>query len=1226
MLRFYTKPFFYIFLGAGLFCLFISFYFNKVKNDRSHNNGNSAVIEQFKEHLDHRVSEIQEQLDLVMKEPVQLKKKKKTKKFSLHIYKSDSLIYWDNNAIENLSMPSLRDPLRIEEMNNGIFLTGSKRKGDSVFVLFYLIRNNYRFNNTYLKNTLNPDFGIDNQCSLSLTEKDEFVKVALSDGLKLYIRFDTGPDYSWHSLLLFLISLAFFVTALRYVLDDVFRIDFVLGLSFLFVLVLTLRLLMIGSYYPQFLYAQEIFNPEYFASSQFLRSLGDLMVTVLFFGISILISVFYLNRLKATNALKLRNLSRSFLLFYIFNATFFTFKIIHDLVLDSKFSFDLTNVFDLSWYSLVGVLIVVCMYIITIKLAHIYSKEYLEGKLSKRNNAIQIIVVLLLVILIRIAFGFDFDWVKIITAASFLLLLVLVRKIFVLKSFFVRHLTYTIIFSIIAAITFFMDVNEKEVNDRLYYANRLTTQIDYKAEEFLKLEEQRIKSDSSFLLKCISNQHSNISATQYITTNYINNYLEKFDCSVYIFPHDSAPSQGYSYSQNPLDNIFNRGVLGFTDNFRFIKSPAEFFGYIGKFEVINENTRVKIFILLKLQPYQEDNLLPILIADKTIPVKRNKLRYSYAIYSNNKLMQQGGRFQYQTQYFFEKIDTNYKEVNIRGFSHLLYRDADELTVVVTSPTPSVLSILANALCLFIITLLAGAIILAVDFIFILLFLTPVKTILRHKLISALYATRRKYDIINLKFSTRIVINILALVLFIFTATTIFTLRYIDYEINDEARSALISKLKAVNKYFTDEKLLQGNESLTEIEANVLKASSLFTTDINIYDATGKLFISSKPEIFREGLLSKNINYEAYHNIINKKASLFTNNETIGELQFTSYYQPYYDGSGLKYIINTPYFSRNIEHHAQISMFIVNFLNLYVALLLIMFIIAYWVAQGTTQPFILLREKMKSLSLERENELLSWQRNDEIGELIKQYNSMVLDLKESKQNLAKAERTEAWREMAKQVAHDIKNPLTPMKLNLQYLQKAIEANDEDLHQKFKNISKSLIEQINSLTEMANNFGNFAKAPDASPQVLEINEELQNLIELYKATDFVEINAKFNSQNVRVWMDKNHFRRAIGNIIKNAIQAIPQGKEGIIEIILDSNDKRCTLIIRDNGIGIPKDMEHMIFIPNFSTKTSGSGIGLSIAKTMIENAAGSISFYSTITKGTTFIVELPIYKEN
>ncbi len=1224
MVRFYIKGNFYLFLLAGLLCLIISYYFDKIRKHEINEKQTEALVHKFQKHLEAEFIGMQGAFPDNRQGWI-AGKQIKEKKYSLHIYKSDSLIYWDNNAIENLNHMALTLPMNILVLHNGIFLVEEKNKGDSLFVLFYRLRNNFQLNNTYLKNTLNPDFGIDYPCSISLSPIEGFRKVELSFGISIFIKFDSGQSYSVGYLLLFLVGLLFICMALRYVLDDLFRIDFVLGLSFLLATIIGVRIIMISLYYPQYFYDKEIFNPEYFASSQFLHSLGDLLVTVIFLGIAVLVSVFYLIRLKVSNAVRTSAIGKVLLIIYIFLSAFFTFKIIHDLVIDSRISFDLTNIFDLSWYSLTGVLIIAGMYIVTIKLAHIYSREYMEGMLFTRNNFVQIGVLLLSVFILK-TLRDSYIWDKIFTAAFFLILIDIARRIFILKTFVIRHLTYAIIFSIVAAFTFYQDVNEKEVGDRLYYANKLTTQIDYRAEELLKQEEQKILNDSAFLNRCVRQKLINTVATQYITNNYINNYLEKFDCSAYVFLNDSSSSATYNYNQTELNNIFSRGVLGISDNFRFVKSPAQFFGYIGKFEILSEGKNLKIYILLKLQPYQEDNLLPILVADKAAPVKRNKLRYSYAIYSNKKLMQQAGRFQYQTQYGFEKVDSNFKVVNRDGFSHLLYKDADELTVVVSSKAPSMLSILANALCLFLVILTAGVLILLCDFLINVIISTPVKSSAPKKFRAALFSTRRKYDIINIKFSTRIIINILGLVLFIFTATTFFTIRYIDDKIKEESKAALINKLKAVNKYFTEEKILHGIYTSNEKEVNVLKASVLFTTDINIYDSDGKLFLSSKPEIFREGLLSHNINYEAYYNIIEKKASLYTQNEAIGELQYTSYYQPYYDGTGLRFIINTPYFTRNIEHNAQISMFIVNFLNLYVALLLIMFIIAYWVAKGTTQPFILLRDKIKSLSLERDNELLSWQRNDEIGELIKQYNSMVLDLKESRQNLANSERTEAWREMAKQVAHDIKNPLTPMKLNLQYLQKAIEANDEDLHQKFKNISQSLIEQINSLTEMANNFGNFAKAPDASPQVLDVNEELQNLIELYKATDFVEINGKFSSTGIRIWMDKNHFRRAIGNIIKNAIQAIPQGKEGVIEILLNNADKRCTLIIKDNGIGIPKEMEHMIFIPNFSTKTSGSGIGLSIAKTMIENAGGNISFYSTLNKGTTFIVEFPVYKES
>lgn len=589
-------------------------------------------------------------------------------------------------------------------------------------------------------------------------------------------------------------------------------------------------------------------------------------------------------------------------------------------------------------------------------------------------------------------------------------------------------------------------------------------------------------------------------------------------------------------------------------------------------------------------------------------------------------MQQSGVYQYPAQNNFDTPKDDYLLINIDGYSHLLFKDSGGLIVVVSSQVPSLLSILANALCLYIIAILTGIVLFLLDFIIILLFQTKYEFKLFRKLRSAWLVTCKKYEILNFRFSTRMVINILALVLFIFIATSVFTLRYIDNKINDEARTALIAKLKSINKYFSENKLLLEPDSIITAEANLLKASSLFATDINIYNAQGKLYVSSKPEIFKEGLLSKYINYGAFNELVYHKASLFTQNENIGELKYASYYQPYYDKNNeLKYIINTPYFARTIEHNAQISMFIVNFLNLYVALLIIMFMISYWVAHSTTQPFILLRDKIKSLRLDKDNELLTWNRNDEIGELIKQYNSMVINLKESKLNLANAERTEAWREMAKQVAHDIKNPLTPMKLNLQYLQKAVEENDDQLFHKFKSVSVSLIKQIDSLTEMANNFSSFAKSPDAKPEILSINDEVLQIAEIYKATDSVSIIPDFDANDPKVWMDQNHFSRSLGNILKNAIQSIPQGREGMIRIEVSSTNKVCMIVVKDNGSGISASMEHLIFVPNFSTKSSGSGLGLSIVKTFVENAGGTISFISSEQAGTAFIIKLPIFEE-
>jgi two-component system nitrogen regulation sensor histidine kinase NtrY len=1227
MLKFYRQSKFYIFLIPGLACLFLSFYLDHSKKQDSFVNENQKALDQLERRLNEKIGTMKE---ILSNPSFKVKSAPAVERgdFSVQVYRFDSMVYWNDISIEDLGIGQLNFSFEIRQLNNGIFLCAASKDKDTTTVLFYRIRNNYQVNNAYLKNILNPGLNMPYPCELSTEDEPGFDNIKLDEQRRIYVKFDISQNRGALNMWLFFLGLLILGFALRYLLDDIFRIDYLLGLSTLLVMALLLRLFMVVNHYPSYLYSTDIFNPRNFASSEFLQSLGDLVVMVVLLGISLLVSDIYLRRIRSEGPVRSNLAARVLLLFFIFNAALFTFRIMHDLVADSKITFDLSNVFDLSWYSLVGVLVIILMYIVTINLGHIFSREYVAGRLFTRSNTIIIILVFAGVVGMRMLQnkGLDQEREKFILTALFLVLLVAARKILSKKSFLIRQLSYGLVFVNMAAISSYMDGNVKEKNERILYARRLITQIDYKAEQILKQKEKEMEADSSFLELVADQKFNNGDATEYLTTYYFNNYLEKFDCNAYLFINDTASSPS-NYSLQELENIFSlQGVPGLSHNFRFIKSPAEFFGYTGRFEMIRSGKNIKIYLLLKLQPYQEENLLPILLADKSTSFRRNKLRYSYAIYSNNKLMQQAGRFQYQTRNNFGNITRDDELVNSDGFSHLLYKDSEELLVVVTSQATSYLSVLANALCFYIILLLSAGLIVITDLFFKLLFLTRGEKSTREKLRQAWQHTRREYDVLNFRYSTRIVINILGLVLFIFSATTFFTLRYMDYKISEEAKSTLINKMKSINLYFSENKILHGKSITREAEVNLLKASALFSTDINVYNEEGKIFLSSKPEIFKTGLLSENINYDAFHEIVDMKQSLVTRNESIGDLQYTSYYQPFYDKNrDLKFIVNTPYFTRTLEHNAQISMFIVNFLNLYIALLIIMFLIAWWVARSTTQPFILLRERIKFLRLDRENELLAWQRNDEIGELIKQYNSMVLDLKESKLNLANAERTEAWREMAKQVAHDIKNPLTPMKLNLQYLQKAIEESDEDLNQKFMNVSKSLIKQIDSLTDMANNFSNFAKAPDAIPQVLNINDEISALVELYKATDFVEIRKPESIDKICVWMDKNHFSRAVGNIIKNAIQSIPQGRQGRIDIELIIQGEYCVLSVKDNGTGIPKEMEHMIFVPNFSTKTSGSGIGLSIAKSLIENAGGNISFMSELDAGTIFFIKLPIYRD-
>ena len=221
---------------------------------------------------------------------------------------------------------------------------------------------------------------------------------------------------------------------------------------------------------------------------------------------------------------------------------------------------------------------------------------------------------------------------------------------------------------------------------------------------------------------------------------------------------------------------------------------------------------------------------------------------------------------------------------------------------------------------------------------------------------------------------------------------------------------------------------------------------------------------------------------------------------------------------------------------------------------------------------------------------------------------------------------AWREMAKQIAHEIKNPLTPMKLHIQHLQRAKSSNSEQYDEIFNRVTRTLIEQIDTLSDIATEFSNFAKMPNAKNEVFNLAERIRQVTDLFDSGKSMTIKLQpCKVEEVMIKGDKEQLSRAIINLIKNATQSIPAGEEGLIEIGLDCNETHATISIKDNGTGIPEDIRAKLFQPNFTTKTSGMGLGLAIVKKIVESANGRIWFESELDDGTTFYIELPLYTE-
>lgn len=300
------------------------------------------------------------------------------------------------------------------------------------------------------------------------------------------------------------------------------------------------------------------------------------------------------------------------------------------------------------------------------------------------------------------------------------------------------------------------------------------------------------------------------------------------------------------------------------------------------------------------------------------------------------------------------------------------------------------------------------------------------------------------------------------------------------------------------------------------------------------------------------------------------------------------------------------------------------LTLYVFLLLAAFAVAVVVGNSITLPLAVIGEKLQALRLGR-NEPLEWSGQDELGELVAAYNRMIVEVEESAERLRRSEREGAWREMARQVAHEIKNPLTPMKLSIQHLQRAYQADPQQAAPLIKNVSETLIEQIETLNRIAGEFANFAQMPERRKELFDWREVVQSVLQLFD-TEIRErgIVCLMNipPTPVMVDADRSQMTRVLNNLVKNALQALPEDRKGLLEVSLNEEG---VLQVRDNGSGIPETIQAKVFSPNFTTKSSGMGLGLAMCKNIMDAAGGRIWFETTENQGTVFFAQLPLAED-
>lgn len=478
---------------------------------------------------------------------------------------------------------------------------------------------------------------------------------------------------------------------------------------------------------------------------------------------------------------------------------------------------------------------------------------------------------------------------------------------------------------------------------------------------------------------------------------------------------------------------------------------------------------------------------------------------------------------------------------------------------------------------------------------------------------------------TLSLRKRIFLSMLFLITFSTILITVVSLIHFRYEAKEYHKERLSRKENAIKEHI--EYILQTtkypltSENVRNIfRSRIHELSDIHSLEINFFDLNGKLILSSKTNLKKnkpkiQAEILKNLKNSSEKRIVITKAK---ENETYIKSSYS--YIKDTDFKNLA-IINIPYEENSDFYNQEAENFLTRYTQVFGIMFIISILISYLLSSTITKSISQISEKLGITQLNERNQKLKLQPgNQEINGLILAYNNMVDTLEESAQKLAQSEREHAWREMAKQVAHEIKNPLTPMRLTIQSFQRKFDINDPKISQKLEDFSETLIQQIDTMSAVASAFSNFANMPTQQNEQLNLVQVCKTAIEIFNE-DYIIF--KTSENEIYTSFDRTQLTRIVTNLVKNAIQSIPENQEiksVVIEILKE--DTNFVLKISDNGIGISTENAAYIFEPKFTTKNSGMGLGLAIIKKIIENYNGSITFESEEEKGTLFTVKLPI----
>ena len=460
---------------------------------------------------------------------------------------------------------------------------------------------------------------------------------------------------------------------------------------------------------------------------------------------------------------------------------------------------------------------------------------------------------------------------------------------------------------------------------------------------------------------------------------------------------------------------------------------------------------------------------------------------------------------------------------------------------------------------------------------------------------------------------------LALVLISLLVIGITTLYFFSKQNSEYHLERIQRKERTVNSslqyFFNDLSPKEVSDFITkDFDYKIHEIADVNSLAIIIYNLKGEVLINT----FDSTYVKKEIDPYLLFKLKKDGQGRFVENSENGKINSYSYAKNRHNENMV--IINIPYNPSDYNPKSEVWSFLNNLLEIFLLLLIGAGALAFFLSRYITRSIAEVRKKIESVQINERNEKLIWNKKDEIGVLVRAYNEMIDKLEISKEKLAKNERQVAWREMAKQVAHEIKNPLTPMKLSVQHLKRSLEISDRKQLKKIKEFEAKMIQQINLLSEIAGEFSSFAELPKAKMITIDLINVVKKTVSLFQNNENIIINIEFDEkEDFLIVGDAHQLSRVFTNLINNSIQAIDE--KGNIEIIIKNNGPMILIDVIDSGKGIPEELKQHIFEPQFTTKSNGKGLGLAMVHQIILNHNGGISFISEKEKGACFKISVP-----